>query len=227
MSCSFSPPTYVNILVTAILELTFAPKTKWTEYYPKQSEIQQYYENIIVDYGIKDKISFEHEVVKATWLKNSSQWEVVVKNIQTGKSVIDRADFFVTAPGRLNRIHTPPISGLSDFQGKIIHTAAWDHDFDYKNKRIAIIGNGASGQQILPNLVNDVGHIDHYVRSKVWISPTFRAELHEATATAPGGPKSSAEQKKQWEEDPGSYLKYRKRVRIPWHTDRIYQRERK
>ncbi|CZR52655.1 related to monooxigenase [Phialocephala subalpina] len=198
-------------------QLTFAPNTKWTEYYPKQSEIQEYYENIITDYGIRDKISFSHEVTKATWLPSSSQWEVQVTNLLTGETVVDQADFFVSAPGRLNSIHFPPIPGLSDFKGKLIHTAAWDHNYDYKGKKIAIIGNGASGQQILPNLVNDVAHIDHYVRSKVWISPTFRAELHEATSAAPGGPKFSAEQKKEWEQDPASYLKYRKALESGFH----------
>jgi cation diffusion facilitator CzcD-associated flavoprotein CzcO len=199
------------------LELTFAPNTHWTEYYPKQSEIQQYYKDIIVNYGIKDKISFHHEVIKATWLEDSSQWEVVVKNLETAEIVIDLADFFVSAPGRLNQLHIPPIPRLSDFKGKVIHTAQWDHDFDYKGKRVAIIGNGASGQQILPNIAGDVGHIGHYVRSKVWIAPTFRAGLHEATAAVPGGPKYSDEQKRKWKEDPASYLKYRKALESGFH----------
>ncbi|KAF8854529.1 cyclohexanone monooxygenase [Acephala macrosclerotiorum] len=198
-------------------QLTFAPNTKWTEYYPKQSEIQEYYENIITDYRIRDKISFSHEVTRATWLPSTSQWAVQVTNLLTGETITDHADFFVSAPGRLNEIHFPPIPGLSDFKGELIHTAAWDHNYTYKGKRVAIIGNGASGQQILPNLVNDVGHIDHYVRSKVWISPTFRAELHEATAAAPGGPKFTSEQKKQWAEDPASYLKYRKALESGFH----------
>jgi cation diffusion facilitator CzcD-associated flavoprotein CzcO len=106
---------YGSLLNAFSLELTFAPNTKWTEYYPKQSEIQQYYEDIIVEHGVKDKISFQHEVIKATWLEDSSQWEVVVKNLETGEIVIDRADFFVSAPGRLNQLHIPPILGLSNF----------------------------------------------------------------------------------------------------------------
>ncbi|PMD31733.1 FAD/NAD(P)-binding domain-containing protein [Hyaloscypha variabilis F] len=198
-------------------QLTFAPNTKWTEYYPKQSEIQQYYENILVDYGIKDKISFNHEVVKAIWREQSSKWEVEVKNLETGEIVVDEADFLVTAPGRLNQTHIPPIPGLSDFKGKLVHTAQWDPTYDYKGKRVAVIGNGASGQQLLPNIAGDVKHLDHYVRSKVWISPTFRAGLHEATADAPGGPKFSPEQKQQWEEDPESYLKYRKLLESGFH----------
>jgi cation diffusion facilitator CzcD-associated flavoprotein CzcO len=197
--------------------LTFAPNHNWTEYYPEQSEIQQYYENILVDYGIKDKISFNHEVIKATWLEKSSKWEVEIKNLETGELGIDQADFFVTAPGRLNQTHIPPIPGLSEFKGKLLHTVAWDKNYDYKGKRVAIIGNGASRQQLLPNIADDVKHLDHYVRSKVWISLTFRAGLHEAIAAAPGGPKFSPEQKKQWEEDPESYLKYRKTLESGFH----------
>jgi cation diffusion facilitator CzcD-associated flavoprotein CzcO len=90
-----------------------------------------------------------------------------VKNFETGETIIDRADFFVAAPGRLNRIYFPPIAGLSDFKDKLIHTAAWEKNIDYKGKRVAVVGNGASRQQILPNIANDVAHLDHYVRSKV------------------------------------------------------------
>jgi cation diffusion facilitator CzcD-associated flavoprotein CzcO len=205
------------VLNTLSSELTFAPNTKWTEYYPKQSEIQQYYEDIIVKYGIKNKISFNYEVLKAKWLKDISQCEIEIKNLHTGETVVDRADFFVTALGRLNHARFPPIPGLSDFKGKLIHTSAWDQDYDYKGKKVAIIGNGASGQQLLPNIAGDVAHLGHYVRSKVWISPTFRAKLHEASAAAPGGPKFSAEQKRQFEEVPASYLKYRKALEAGFH----------
>ncbi|KAH8597214.1 cyclohexanone monooxygenase [Bisporella sp. PMI_857] len=198
-------------------QLTFAPNYNWSEYYPKAAEIQQYYENIISEYKVRDKISFNHEVIKATWLGESSKWEVIIKDLKTGEAVVDQADFLVTAPGRLNKTHTPPIPGLATFKGKLIHTAEWDHSYEHRGKRVAVIGNGASGQQILPNIVHDVSHLDHYVRSKVWISPTFRASLHEATAAAPGGPTYSKEQRKQWADDPTSYVKYRKNLESGFH----------
>lgn len=44
----------------------------------------------------------------------------------------------------------PEVEGLDDFKGSLIHTAAWPKDFDYTNKTVAVIGNGASGVQLLP-----------------------------------------------------------------------------
>lgn len=73
-----------------------------------------------------------------------------------------------------------------------MHSASWDEDYDYKvilsykrmayrngllmltkGKRVAVIGNGSSGIQIVPGMLPDVTHIDHYIRGRTWLSPTF------------------------------------------------------
>jgi cation diffusion facilitator CzcD-associated flavoprotein CzcO len=147
-------------------ELTFAPNPRWSQYYTPGSEIREYYERVVDEYGVKEHLHLRHEVQRVEWSDGRSQWQVKIQNLDTSDVFTETAHFFVSAAGRLNVPKMPDIPGLCDFQGHLCHTAAWDKDFDYQGKKLAIIGNGASGQQVLSNTVAGAAHIDHYVRSK-------------------------------------------------------------
>ena len=64
----------------------------------------------------------------------------------------------------------PDIAGLHDFKGHLTHSANWQHDFDYSNKRIAVIGNGSSGIQIIPQLQKLPGtEVTNFMRGPTWV----------------------------------------------------------
>ncbi|KAL4885426.1 hypothetical protein BJY04DRAFT_230965 [Aspergillus karnatakaensis] len=192
-------------------QLTVDPKTDWTEYYPKGSEIQQYYEDVVDRNNLRDSLRVNHEVLSATWLKHANQWALEIKDLKTGNVFIDTADFFVSAQGRIADPKYPKIKGLLDtFGGRVVHTAAWPPDLDISGKRVAVIGNGASGQQIVPNIFSLVSHLDHYVRTKTWVTASFSANLHQATADAPGGPVYTDEQKEIFRTDSKAHLEHRR-----------------
>ncbi len=65
----------------------------------------------------------------------------------------------------------PDIEGLHDFKGELVHSASWPADFSYKDKRVAVIGNGSSGIQIVPAIQPDVKKLVHVVRTPTWIIP--------------------------------------------------------
>lgn len=195
-----------------VYQLTFAPNTDWSEYYSKGSEIQQYYERVVEEYDVKPNLRLSHEVQSARWIAEDHQWEVKVKDLSSGSYLIDRADFLISAPGRVNEPSYPQFEGLDTFRGKVIHTSRWNPEIDLRGKRVAVIGNGASGQQILPNILPEVAHIDHYVRSKTYVSPTFRQGYLEASVDLPGGRLYSDEERKTWREDPAAYFLYRKEL---------------
>lgn len=78
----------------------------------------------------------------------------------------------VTATGILDRWVWPDIPGLSDFKGKIVHTANWDDSIElHKDLKVALIGAGSSGIQVLPTIQPLVGRVDHYMKGRTWISP--------------------------------------------------------
>ncbi|EXJ79546.1 hypothetical protein A1O3_07825 [Capronia epimyces CBS 606.96] len=192
-------------------QLNVDPSPDWSEYYPKGAEIQQYWERVVERHGLTGSVHVKREVLAATWLKGANQWAVEVKNLEDGTVAVDTADFFVSAQGRINVPKYPQVEGLHDvFGGDVIHTSSWPSGYDLKGKRVAVIGNGASGQQLVPNILPQVSQLDHYVRTKTWVTATFSRGLHEATADAPGGPLYTDEEKRAFREDPALYLEHRR-----------------
>ncbi|KAL2796550.1 hypothetical protein BJX66DRAFT_323869 [Aspergillus keveii] len=170
------------------------------------------YERVVDEYGVKEHLRLRHEVQRAEWSDELSQWQVRIQNLDTGEIFTETAYFFVSAAGRLNVPKMPDIPGLRGFQGHLCHTAAWDNDFDYREKKLAIIGNGASGQQVLSNTVAGAAHIDHYIRSKQWITPKFADGFVGATSDSPGGRSFTEAEKDTFENDPRAYLEFRQNL---------------
>lgn len=77
----------------------------------------------------------------------------------------------------------PNIEGLSSFKGKLLHSARWDQDYDFTGKKVAVIGIGSSGIQIVPKLANVVDSMDLFIRTQTWISPA--PGINEPTANDP------------------------------------------
>jgi 4-hydroxyacetophenone monooxygenase len=90
-------------------------------------------------------------------------------------SIISAVGLFATA----NLL--PDIKGIKDFKGHMFHTTEWDHSVDYKNKNIAVIGNGSSGAQLMPGLAKEAKRLAAYVRTPQWIAPYdgYRAQVPE------------------------------------------------
>lgn len=156
--------------------------------------------------------------MSATWSDDIHQWIVTVKNLATGQVVTETAHFFVSAAGRLNVPKFPDIPGLeTDYKGTYIHTAQWDENLDLTGKRVAIIGNGASGQQLLVNIYRQSLHIDHYTRSKQWIVTSFSPNLIAATSEILGAHIFTEEEKERFERDPKAYLDFRRSLDKNFH----------
>src|SRR6185369_10203454 len=82
-----------------------------------------------------------------------------------------RARVLVSAAGALSDPKTPEIEGIDRFQGRMFHSAQWDHDYDVKGKRVAVIGTGASAIQFVPAIAPDVERMHVFQRTAPWILP--------------------------------------------------------
>ena len=113
----------------------------------------------------------------------------------------------------------PDIKGLKTFNGDLLHSAHWPEDFNYKNKKVAVIGNGSSGVQIVPALQPHVQKLVHVIGSPTWISPP-QAQMIAASPNAAfiSSIKMDAEnnfkpeQIEQFKSDPEFYRKFVKAV---------------
>lgn len=87
------------------------------------------------------------------------------------------SDFLVSGVGQLNEPSYPKMEGMDSFQGKIMHTARWDWSYPLEGKRIAVIGNGATGIQVVPELIKVASQLTQYTRTPGWVMPRLDAAI--------------------------------------------------
>lgn len=102
-------------------------------------------------YGVDAHMQFSHEVISAIWMEELGKWRLIVKK-PDGETFVDDCDVFINAGGVLNAWAYPKIEGLGSFQGKLLHSARWDETYDFVGKKVAVIGIGSSGVQIVPQV---------------------------------------------------------------------------
>jgi cation diffusion facilitator CzcD-associated flavoprotein CzcO len=90
-----------------------------------------------------------------------------------------KARYVISATGILNQPVRPNIEGIDSFKGKMIHTARWDHDYDINDKKVAVIGTGASAVQLVPAIADKVKQLKVYQRTPIWVVPKKEREFDE------------------------------------------------
>jgi len=146
--------------------LSFALNPGWTQRYAPQPEILAYLKKVADDFDLTPSIRFGEAVRTATFEEGPGLWTV---RCESGNAY--RARFVVSAVGQLNQPAYPDIPGLASFPGKTMHTAEWDSSYDLRGKTVAVIGNGASAIQLIPEIAKTVGRLFVLQRSPNWLIP--------------------------------------------------------
>lgn len=149
-----------------LYSFSFEPNPRWSQFFAPQSEIFAYMKHCTDKYGVRPYIHFNAEVVKATFDDKRGVWDVATRN---GNSYRTKA--LVSGSGGLSKPSYPDIPGLDRFKGKKVHSARWDHDYPLEGKRVAVIGTGASSIQLVPSIVDRVGHLSLFQRTPPWVLP--------------------------------------------------------
>jgi cation diffusion facilitator CzcD-associated flavoprotein CzcO len=146
---------------------------RWKEEFATQPEIEGYLNHVVDRFGLRPHIRTGTRVVSALWEEADNVWVVTTEQGDTL-----RARWVISATGGLSVPHYPEVEGLDDFRGEAHHTGAWPHaPLDFDGKRVAIIGNGPSGAQLLPAIVDDVEAVDLYQRTPTWTTPLNNAPI--------------------------------------------------
>lgn len=125
-------------------------------------------EDTVEKFDLRKHMQFGIECVSATWDENSSKWNVIFHDMRTDVEYTRSADVLVSAVGGISHPREIKFPGMEKFQGDMFHTARWNHKVEYKNKRVAVIGNGCSAAQVVPALVKDAAFVKQYARSAQW-----------------------------------------------------------
>ncbi|KAI0525603.1 flavin-binding monooxygenase [Xylaria bambusicola] len=200
-------------------QYTFNPNPNWSSFYAPGSEICDYLQDTAKTFGAMRFIKLLHEVVSCTWDNKAKKWVLSVRKVDSGEVFQDDADVLVVARGSLSNPSWPNIPGLRDFTGKIMHSAAWNQDYDFKNKRIGVIGNGSSAIQIVPSLQKVEGtQLSCFVRSKTWITNPFGDVVMEKLGLNPKELDFSLEQRQEFAQNPDKLFKFRKEIEVDGNT---------
>jgi cation diffusion facilitator CzcD-associated flavoprotein CzcO len=157
-----------------LYSFSFAPNPEWPRNFSGQPHIRSYLERVTDTFGLRPHIRFNSEVQSMRWSNEELWWE-----IETASGPLT-ADVVVSATGPLSDPKIPDIPGLDTFPGKVFHSAKWDHDYDLKGKRVAMIGTGASAIQIVPAIQPDVERLTLFQRTPAWVLPRADRKISAA-----------------------------------------------
>ncbi|PVH93709.1 FAD/NAD(P)-binding domain-containing protein [Periconia macrospinosa] len=189
-----------------VYQATFSPNTQWSEIFARGDEIREYWQSRARKHDVYKYLKLQHRVDEASWNDEHSKWTLNVHNLQTKTTAPEEFDFVIFAIGRFNAWKLPDYPGLDDYKGHLRHTSNWDKSYDPTGKKVAVIGNGASGIQVVPNLQLVAKHVTHFVRNPTWIATAWADD--ERTFA----PQPYAEDQRQSFENPETYLKFRKEL---------------
>lgn len=111
------------------------------------------------------------KVIEAKWEEDKGMWNVTLEDQASKGTWQDWCHVLINGTGILNSWKWPDISGLDDFEGPKMHSAAWDHSVDFKGKTVGVIGTGSTSVQIVPSLQPIAKDLKVFMRSSTWISP--------------------------------------------------------
>lgn len=198
--------TESNQVPAHIYTFPFEPNPDWSSFYASGAEIWKYIKQTTKKHHLDERVSFNSKVVSTYWNDLTATWKI---KVDKGGSVTEaEADVLINGSGILNQWRWPELEGLHSFTGTLVHSANWNQSLNWEGKNVAIIGNGSSAIQMLPEMQPESRSIFTYIRSPTWITPNFAAQF------TPEGKNFSysEEQKRKFRENPDELFKLRKNI---------------
>jgi cation diffusion facilitator CzcD-associated flavoprotein CzcO len=140
---------------------------EWQEHFAEQPEIERYLNHVVDRFDLRRHIRFGASVTSAVYHEPSGTWTVTA-----GDGTEYRARYLIAATGVLSVPNFPDVPGREDFRGEQHHTARWPSTpVDFTGKRVAVVGTGSSGVQVIPIIAGDVASLTVYQRTANWCTP--------------------------------------------------------
>ncbi|MEV0341408.1 NAD(P)/FAD-dependent oxidoreductase [Nocardia sp. NPDC050713] len=152
----------------------------WSQRYPTQAEMSRYFQFVADRLDLRKHIRFQTRLTSAVWDESAKVWKVQTDD---GQSLTCR--YLVSAAGPLSKPFLPDIPGLNSFTGEWYQTAFWPkHNIDFTGKRVAVIGTGASGVQVVPVVALSAAEVTVFQRTPNYVLPARNRPLDEAERAA-------------------------------------------
>jgi len=150
---------------------------EWSEHFAGQPETLRYCNYVADRFDLRRDIQFKSRVSAAIYEEMTRSWTITLENGERFS-----ARFLITAIGPLSTPTLPRIEGRDSFAGQSFHTARWPHEpVDFKGKRVAVIGTGATGVQTIQTIAGEVGHLTVFQRTPNWCAPLHNGKIDAET----------------------------------------------
>ncbi|KAJ5865198.1 uncharacterized protein N7529_007114 [Penicillium soppii] len=139
--------------------------------FPSQKEILSYIQRVARTNHVTEHVRFQTEWKGAQWVEASGTWHVSLYNLRTGEEFFHEAKVLVSAVGGYTNPKLPILPGLETFDGPVVHTAKWNKEYDLRGLNVAVVGNGCSGSQVVPAVIDEVSSLTQFIRSPQYYVP--------------------------------------------------------
>lgn len=150
-------------------EFGFEKDYRWAEHFNRGESVREYLQHISKKYGILDRTLFNHDVKRAEFDEGRNVWVLTVDTPEGEKTL--ESTVVITAGGTFANAQLPDIAGANKFRGQFVHPSKWPADLDLTGKKVAVIGNGSTGVQLLGAVARQAAHVTVIQRTAQWISP--------------------------------------------------------
>jgi cation diffusion facilitator CzcD-associated flavoprotein CzcO len=161
-----------------LYSFSFARNPDWTDTFPSQPELRAYLNEVAARYGVLRHIRFGTEVTDARWDDAARRWRLATTGGEVG------AQYLIAGVGSLVEPSLPDIPGIEGFAGPVMHTARWDAGWSPDQRRVAVIGTGASAIQVVPSIQPRVARLILFQRTAAFVVPHTRRPVGRWRRTA-------------------------------------------
>ena len=133
--------------------------------------ILKYIRDTARDNGIDRHIRFGHRVTRAAWSSDAATWTVDVERGETREAVRITCNFLMMCSGYYDYAagYLPDFPGVANFKGRVVHPQQWTDDIDYANRRVIVIGSGATAVTLVPEMAKTAAHVVMLQRSPTYM----------------------------------------------------------
>lgn len=168
-----------------LYSFSYAQRRDWSRLCSPQEEILRYLQAVAADYGVDRLVVPGADVVSCTWQDGPRRWSVASADGRRWE-----ADAVILATGQLHEPAIPRLAGAEQFAGHRFHSARWDHRYELRGKRVAVVGTGASAVQFVPEIAARVDRLVVFQRTGNWFLPRrnrpYPRWLRKIVERAPG-----------------------------------------
>ncbi|SMQ50122.1 unnamed protein product [Zymoseptoria tritici ST99CH_3D7] len=149
----------------------------WPEHYVKQPEVLAYLNHTVDKHDLRKDMRFNTAMKGAKWNDSTGRWEIETQEGDCGGEKTISARYLITSLGLLSKQNYPDIPGIHDFRGDLHHTAKYPKDFPLEGKKVAVIGSGSTGVQVITEIARKVKSLTCFQRHPQYSVPSGDAKV--------------------------------------------------